>query len=415
MTMTIPYGKTHLDLALPPDADVTILQPHATPPAPDAAEAVRAALESVDWARHTGARSAAIAINDKPRPAPHDVLLPPLLEKLHAIGIPRERVIFCIANGSHPPMTPDEYGMILPAAIHSRYRIISHNVDDEEKIIRLGLTRFGSVVSINRAYFEANLKIVVGNVEPHQFAGFSGGVKSAVIGLAGWDTITKNHQMMTHPQAGLGLYDENPVRQDIEDMGRVVGIHLALNVVMNGQKEIVQVFCGTPDRVMRMAIPLVRQVYELPVSAPFDIVIASPGGHPKDLNIYQAQKALGHAVKVSREGGAVILAAACTEGSGSKKYEAFLAALAPQDRTHERVIATFTAQGYRVGPHKAYQIARDSLNRRVIWITDLPDPDFYLMESTLTLREALRRVYPDCGKRIAVIPYANATIPTVQK
>lgn len=411
MKLAIPYGKTQFELILPDDADVTLMEPHETPPLPDPQRSVQEALDSMDWSRFVGTRSAAIAINDKTRPVPHESLLPPLLERLESIGIPRERITLIIATGSHAPMRPDEFALILPPAILEHYRVISHNADDVDHIVRLGLTRFRSVISVNEFFFTANLKIVVGNIEPHQFAGFSGGVKSAVIGLAGWDTINHNHQMMTHPDAVLGRYDENPIRQDIEDMGKVVGVQVALNVVMNRQRQIVRVLCGDPRSVMRAAIPLVRQVYELPVDRPFDIVIASPGGHPKDLNIYQAQKALGHAAQVSREGGGIILVAACPEGSGSKKYEDWLSALPPENRSHAGVIALFKAQGYRVGPHKAFQIARDSIHRRVIWVSDLPNPEFYLMESAPTLGSALTRLYPDCGKRIGVIPYANATIP----
>jgi nickel-dependent lactate racemase len=313
-------------------------------------------------------------------------------------------------------MTPDEFRGILPESIIARYRVVSHNVEDEANIIRLGLTKRRTVVSVNRTYFDANLRLVVGNVEPHQFAGFSGGVKSAVIGLTSWDTINGNHRLMTEPGATLGSYEENPLRQDIEDMGRVVGVHMALNTVLNRQKQIVKVFCGPPLNVMRTAIPLVRQVYELPIEHPFDLVIVSPGGYPKDINIYQGQKAMGHAALVTRPGGAIIMVAACAEGSGSQKYEAWLAKLPPDERSSEAVIARFRREGFRVGPHKAFQIARDSAGRRVIWVTDLPNPDYFMLEHARSLDEALARLLPEYGNgRIGVIPYGNATIPTLRR
>ncbi|MCS6871751.1 MAG: nickel-dependent lactate racemase, partial [Anaerolineae bacterium] len=303
MNITLPYGKTQLSLELPDHLSVDVLQPRHTPPAPDPAAEVAAALDSVDWQQFKGARSAAIAINDKTRPVPHDLLLPPLLERLEQLGIARERITLIIATGNHSPMMPDEFPSILPKSVLQHYRVISHDIDAEHNIVRLGMTTRRTIVSINRAFLEANLRIAVGNVEPHQFAGFSGGVKSAVIGLAGWDTINGNHRMMAEPNATLGTYDDNPVRQDIEEMGRIVGVHLALNTVLNDQKQIVRVFCGAPQDVMRTAIPLVRKVYQQTVAQPYDLIIASPGGYPKDINIYQAQKALGHAVHASRIGG----------------------------------------------------------------------------------------------------------------
>jgi lactate racemase len=290
--------------------------------------------------------------------------------------------------------------------------VISHDAYNEENIVRLGLNRYRTLVSVNRDYFNANLKLVVGGVEPHQFAGYSGGVKTAAIGLAGLDTINANHKMMSQEHAEMGRYDDNPVRMDIEDLGRVMRVDVALNVVMNSHKQIVQAFCGVPLEVMRKAVPVAREVYEVPVTQAYDLVVASPGGHPKDLNVYQAQKALGHAVRISKVGGTIIIAAACSEGAGSDKYQAWLQALPATDRTHQRVIDLFNSQPFKVGPHKAFQLARDSVRRRVIWITDLPRPDFFLMESAPSLSAALSRV--EGSGPVAVMPYANSTIPFVK-
>lgn len=411
MQIPIPYGKTQLLLNLPDGLDVTVLSPRETAPAPDQARAVYEALDTVDWSRFTDLKTAAIAVSDKTRPVPNHLLLPPLAERLESIGI--EKITFIIATGCHAPMKPEEFEMVLPPQIVARYRVISHNVDDEDNIIRLGMTKQRTVVSVNRAYFDANLRIAVGNVEPHQFAGFSGGVKTAAIGLAGWDTINGNHRLMTEPNAALARYDDNPLRQDIEDMGRVIGVNLALNTVLNDKKQIVRVFCGPPLNVMRAALPLVRQVYQLPVERPFDLVIAAPGGHPKDINIYQAQKALGHAALVTRRGGAVILAAACPDGGGSVKYEKWVSQFAPIPGQSKEVIERFKRDGFSIGPHKAFQIARDSIDRRVIWITDIPQPERFLLEAAPTLDDALARLTDYLSGHIGVIPYANATIPAL--
>jgi lactate racemase len=412
---TFPYGQTTLGFQVPDDADCTILAPHKTPAVVDPLDAVRDAVNTVDWSIYRGLPSVGIAINDKTRPVPNHILLPPLLEKLESIGIAARNITFYIATGTHPAMMPDEYSAILPEEIIARYRVVSHNIEDLDNLVRLGSSKYNTLVTINRDYFQSNLKIVVGNIEPHQFAGFSGGAKTAVIGLAGWETINKNHLMMSAQGAGLGLYEGNPVRDDIEHLGKITNIHLALNVVMNSEKQIVRAFCGNPQRVMRMAIPIVREVYEMPVEKPFDVIIASPGGHPKDINMYQAQKALGHAVRVSRPGGAIIITAACPEGSGSGKYEAWVTNLTPEYRTPEGVIERFKADPFRIGPHKAFQIARDTVGRRVIWVTNLPDPKLLLLESAPTLEAAFADVWPHYGRRLALMPYANATIPALPR
>jgi len=255
--------------------------------------------------------------------------------------------------------------------------------------------------------------MVVGNLEPHQFMGFSGGVKSAAIGLAGRATINHNHAMMMSAAARLGSYEDNPARQDVEEIGRRMRVDFALNAVLNGDKRIVDVLAGDPLAVMRAGIPKVRAICQIPVRQPFDLTIASPGGHPKDINVYQAQKALAHAALITRPGGTILLVAACPEGTGSQSYEAWIMGHALE--SHQAVIDAFAREEFRVGPHKAYQIARDAARARVLLVSEMP-PDFVrrlLLEPVESLDAAIRLALRDLppGASIAVLPAANATIP----
>ncbi|NJL94889.1 MAG: nickel-dependent lactate racemase [Anaerolineae bacterium] len=370
----LPYGQTSLTIELPETLTLEHLSPHETAPAPDARQAVEQALAAPtggvrrleDFA---GARSAAIAVNDKTRPVPHAELLPPLLARLEALGIPREGITLVIATGTHPVMPPEEYPWILPEAILRAYRIVCHDSQDDRALVHLGQTPHGTPVSINRHYWEADLHLAVGNVEPHQFMGFSGGVKSVAIGVAGKGTINHNHALMQDPGATLGSYQSNPARQDVEEIGRLMRVDFVVNAVLNGKKQIVEVFAGEPQAVMQAAIPRVRAVYQVPVSTPYDLMLVSPGGHPKDINVYQSQKGMAHAALVMRPGGTLILCASCPEGSGSQSYENWVNQVDSQAAVFER----FAAEGFRVGPHKAFQIARDSARIRVFWVTDMPD------------------------------------------
>jgi nickel-dependent lactate racemase len=264
---------------------------------------------------------------------------------------------------------------------------------------------------VHRQFLAADLRIVVGNIEPHQFQGFSGGVKSAAIGLAGRETINHNHALMTEPLARLGRYDDNPARQDMEEIGRAIGVHLALNTILNSQKKIVHVLAGEPRVVMEVGIPLSRSVCQVAIVAPFDLVIASPGGHPKDINLYQSQKALAHASLVTRDGGAVILAAACPEGAGSRGYEAWMAGV----RSHDEVFAKFEREGFRVGPHKAFQIARDAARVRTTLVSKMA-PELVrrlLLTPAKSIDEALGRALPGLptNPRVGIMPRASSTIP----
>ncbi len=414
--LTIPYGRTQLPVRLGDAHHAEWLTPARSTPEADPLQAVRDALNRPvggvrlgDFAR---ACSVAIAINDKTRPVPHKALLPPLLEALEKLGIPPAAITFVVATGLHGPMPDSEFAEILPADILARYRVVSHDATAPD-LVRLGTTSSGTPVEVNRLFADAGLRVVVGNIEPHQFMGFSGGVKTAAIGLAGKATINHNHAMMLDPRSDLARYDDNPARQDVEEIGRMVGIHYALNAVINESKQIIRALAGQPLDVIRQGIPLVLQIYQVKVAAPFDLVIASPGGHPKDINVYQAQKALGHAARVTRKGGTIILAAACPEGSGSDSYENWVAGMS----SYQAVLERFQREGYRIGPHKAFQIARDAAPRRLLVVTDMPPAlaQKLLLTTRPSLDAALQTALANLGPaaRIGVIPFANATIPTL--
>jgi len=421
----LPYGKTYLTFALPDGLDVQVLSPRAVAAAADPAAAVARALDLAPLPRPGPAHAskAAIAINDKTRPVPHEHLLPPLLARLEALGIAPAQITLIIATGTHTPMRPDEFGQVVPAGVLARYPVISHDCDADD-LVFLGRTRRGSEVWANRRFMEADLRIVVGNIEPHQFMGWSGGAKSAAVGLAGRATINANHALMTAPGSELGRYEDNPTRQEVEEIGQMMGVSYALNAILNDHKEIVHVLAGDPLSVMRQGIPLARAICQVEVARPFDLMIVSPGGHPKDINIYQAQKALGHATLAMKPGGTVILAAACPEGTGSRGYEEFMAD--PAMTSYEAVLARYQREGYRLGPHKAWQIARDASRVRLVWISDMA-PDFARrlllnpvagrpgMDGQAQLDLALARALADlpAGARVGVMPWANATIPAV--
>ncbi|NCF68289.1 MAG: nickel-dependent lactate racemase [Chloroflexi bacterium] len=414
-TFTIPYGRSSISASVPEQykPDLITLTPH--PAVTDPLLAVKSALDGllgkVSWEDFSGVKTAAVAINDKTRPVPHQYLLPPLLKKLESLGLAAQDIKLIIATGTHQPMTRDEFAAVLPDEILARYPVLCHDSDDVDNLINLGATGRGTPVRINRDYLRADLRIVVGNIEPHQFQGFSGGAKSAAIGLAGRNTINHNHAMMTDKAARLGHYDHNPPRQDVEEIGRMIGIHLALNAILNDKKEIVKVVAGEPTAVMSAGILLAQAICLAKVPAQYDLIIASPGGHPKDINVYQAQKGLAHASLITRDGGTVILVAACPEGTGSLGYERWVTAI----DSNETVLARFAQQEFQIGPHKAFQIARDATRVNVLLVSEM-DPDFVrqlLLTPATSLQDVLDTAVDQLPPkaRVGIMPKANATIP----
>ena len=406
----IPYGKSQLEFAISDSFHVGVLKPAHIPVARDPIRAVFDAIDSSHLPDFKNATSVAIAINDKTRPVPLEILLPPLLQRLNEIGIADSAITLIVAVGTHAPMSFSEFPDFLPDSI-LKYRVISHDCDDGANLVFLGNTSRGTPVWCNQIFAHADLRISLGNLEPHQFMGFSGGAKTAAIGLAGRETVTRNHSMMLDPKSNIARYDDNPARQDVEEIGKMVGVHFALNSVINETKQIVAMLAGDPREVMRRGIPIVLNLYQAKVDAPFDVVITSPGGHPKDINLYQAQKALAHATFVTKENGTVILCAACPEGTGSLHYEEWVA-----DKTsHAQVIEAFKHEGYRIGAHKAFQIARDAIRERVLFITEMQSDlvSKLLLTKLAGIDEALSIALRDLppNVRIGILPYANATIP----
>jgi hypothetical protein len=283
VNLTLPFGDMHLALTLPDDLEVTVLAPLAAPPLPSLRAAISAALEGAWWSPFSRARSAAIALTEAD--LPYADLLPPLLARLAEVGIPPERLTLLTA----PPVQ-------LPPTLAASFRLLPHEPGAEQNIIRLGMTTRKSIISTHRAYFEANLRVALSSIRLHPALGFSGGVAGAALGLAGNDTLSSNQRLHTQSNAAPGHYEDNPARQDVEDMGRVIGVHLTLNLVCDGQGQPVGVFFGPPVDAMQEAVSLVRRLGTHHIEAPFDLVIAVPGGAGEErhaLALRAAQTAAG--------------------------------------------------------------------------------------------------------------------------
>lgn len=416
---TLPYGRGSVEFKLPDSIPADVILPPDADSIPEAqfyeriCGAIAHPLGERTLADFRDARTVGIAVNDKTRPVPNDLFLLPLLDALKAAGIPQSAIRLFIANGTHIPMPPAEYMRILPQDIIDQYPIVSHNCDDKTNLVELGSTSRGTKISVNRQFFESDLKIVTGNIEPHHFAGFSGGAKSASIGLGSRAMINQNHAMLVDPNAIIGEYTENPLRQDIEEIGVQIGIHFALNAVMSGERTIAEILFGDPMLVMQAGIPIAQKICQTPVYGKYGLVIASAGGHPKDINLYQAQKAMTHASLLARPGGWIILVAACPEGSGSASYEAYMGDI----HSHEEALAKFQKDGFRVGPHKSFQIARIATRFQLILVSDIPNATLQklLIDPAATVQQAVDQVIQkESGAiRVAVLPHATSTIPII--
>jgi nickel-dependent lactate racemase len=230
--------------------------------------------------------------------------------------IPDENITLLNALGTHEPNSTAELESMLGAEIVRRYPILQHDAWDEDNLVDVGATPFGNRVRVNRAYYEATCKIVTGFIEPHIFAGFSGGPKAVLPGVAAFETIVRNHgyDMLKHATATWGHTEDNPVWKEMSAAAALARPDFMLNVTLNRHRQITNVFAGDLWRAHREGVEFVRQAAMVPVQRPYDIVVTTNSGYPLDINLYQAVKGMSCAAQIVRPGGSIIAAAECRQG-----------------------------------------------------------------------------------------------------
>lgn len=412
MKLKLKYGEGCKEFELPDGSDVTIMRPGEAPVAPDVRRALLDALDAPLGAppldRLPPPASVAIAVPDETRPAPLRELLPPLLERLRgAFPALRPRdIAIVVGGGLHPAPDEAQLRRILPPEAFE-CQVASHDAFSSP-LTSYGTTSRGTPVAINALYAAADLKIVIGQIDPHQFVGFTGGSKGVTVGLGSRETIRHNHSLMALPGATVGEVAGNPVRQDLNEAGEMIGIDLAINTVLNPAKQVVALLAGQPAELLDRGAEIAASVYSLSVEEPYDIVIASCGGHPKDICLYQAQKGLNLASQCAREGGKILLLAACGQGVGDDHYHDYVRRF-PDARAQMR---EFQAQGFRMGAHKAFLFSRTLTRFDVVVDSELDAAtlaECHLLKGPL--QPTLDRwLASETGRpRIGVVPSANTT------
>ena len=328
MQVDLAYGRTGLRVTLP-DNGVDVVEPVDLPGAPDAAAALRDALReplgTAPLHRLAGpSDTVAIVFCDITRPAPNHLMVPSILAEL--AHVPRENIVLINATGMHRPNTEVELCEMLGEDIVANYRTVNHDSTDKSQLRFLGETSSGGPVWINTHYLDATVKILTGFIEPHFFAGFSGGGKLILPGIAGADSVMHNHNaaMIGHPNATWGHLEDNPIHCEQREAAAYCPPDLSLNVTINKGKEITGVFAGEMLQAHAAGCAFARRSVMRPVAEPYDIVVTTNSGYPLDLNLYQAVKGMSAAYQVVKDGGAIVIAAECAEGIGHGHFEDLL-------------------------------------------------------------------------------------------
>jgi len=417
MNVELAYGRHGLHVDVPDDA--AVIRPLEVPGLPDEAAAIETALDRpidspplCDLVRPSD--RVVIVFSDITRPMPSDRALPVLLRALD--GVPRERITLLNGLGTHRANTPEELEGMLGRDIARHYRIAQSDAWDEDDLVDLGETRYGHRAIVNRQYLEADVLILTGFIEPHIFAGFSGGPKAVLPAVAGIDSIMGNHgyAMLNHPKATWGYTEGNPVWEEMLEVALMTRPSFLLNVTLNRRRQITGVYAGDMVAAHRAGIEAVRRTAMVGVGAACDVVLTTNSGYPLDINLYQAVKGMSAAAQIVKRGGDIVIAAECRDGVPD--YGEYRR-LVHEGGSVQGIIDLIAQPGFRCHDQWEAQVHAQVLQRASVHVhsTYLPDDEVRGMlfepchDIEATVAELLRRHGPSA--RLCVLPEGPQTIP----
>lgn len=352
-----------------------------------------------------------IITSDVTRPVPSRIIIPCLLDELRKAGVENKDITVVFGLGSHRKQTEEEQKNLVGEEVYGQVRCIDSNPDD---CVHLGTCKNGTPVDIFRTVVEADRRILVGNVEYHYFAGYSGGMKAIMPGVSSKEAIQANHKNMIRPGAFAGNLVNNPVRDDIEEVRNFINVDFIVNVTLDDHKKIAFAAAGHPVTAHRKACEFLDKIYKKKVKEPADIVVVSTGGYPKDINLYQAQKSIDNVKHIVKKGGIMIVAASCKEGYGSIPFTKWINQYnSPTERIEE------IRKHFELGGHKAAALGLVQENADIYLVTDMDDESVTKanMVPFHDIQTAVNHALEKMGKNatVYVVPVGGSTLPVVER
>jgi nickel-dependent lactate racemase len=419
MNVGLAYGDGRLEIALPRER-TTIVSPQQRPPAPDAATEVRSALRSPVAGPPlrdvvTSGQTVAISVCDGTRPQPRELVLRAIIEELDGIVRP-EDILVLVATGTHRANTQAEMDDMFGRELARNLEIINHDARDDGSLTWIGRLGADVPVWLNKRWVDADIRITTGFVEPHFFAGFSGGPKMVAPGLAGLDTVLELHNAarIGHPSARWGITEGNPIHDDVRAIAAATGVHFALDVILDAKQRVVQAFGGELFSMHRAACVVATGIAMRPLPSRFDVVVTSNSGYPLDQNLYQSVKGMSAAAQIVKDGGLIVCVAECRDGfpdHGSYRREL---ASAPSPRELlESVLARSTTvpDQWQIQIQAAIQ-SRARVVMHTSFLSDAALAEVHL-EQTADVASTIDSVLEEAGPmaRVCALPEGPQTIP----
>ena len=418
MQIDLPYGKRNLTVDVSEDNLAGVIKPTEIIP-PDKEEfLIKDAMDNPLGSSKlsefvTRGDKIAIVVDDYTRPCPNEKLLLPVLKELKGAGVIDPDIKIIIATGTHSPPDYDKIKEIVGDKVARNYNVVSNTQDGVEHV-SVGTSKKGNSIEILRDYLEADIKIIIGDIEYHYFAGYGGTRKSILPGISSEKTIQNNHCMLFEKNSKTGKLKENNLSLEMFEALRSAGCDFCLNVVLNSDHKIVGAWAGRPESVMDAGVKLVDSMYKKTISEKPDIVIVSANGHPHDINLYQAMKALHTAAQITKKDGVIVLVAECSEGHGSDLYMDWLRKYKTSEEVQKGLEDNFI-----IGAHKAYYHRRAVEDFTVFFVSSIDktcasrDFDFKCVESP---DEGLKKAYElkGEGSKVIVLPLGTTTFVEVE-
>ena len=415
MNITLKYHTETIEIAIPDQNLQGILKPQEVSGGLSERDILTHALQYPIEAPLlnevvTPGEKIVIVTSDITRPMPSAKVLPLLVDTLNQAGIPDADITVVFGLGIHRKHTPEEHAKLVGRDLYQRLLCVD---SDPADVVNLGTTSRGTPVVLFRPVVEADRRICLGNIDYHYFAGFSGGMKAIMPGISTREAIQANHCRMVEDAASTGKLEGNPVREDIDEVFRFMPVDYILNVVLDEQKQIISAFAGDVFHAHRAGCQYLDSFYKVEIETPADIVLVTSGGFPKDINLYQAQKALDNAKHAVKEGGVIIWAAACTEGFGEEIFEDWIL-----NASSPRSLIDRIRQDFQLGGHKAAAMAM-VMEKAAVYLVSEFSPEGVakmFMAPFPDIHTALQQAFCVQGPnaRVLVMPSGGSTLPVVR-
>ncbi|MBI3986056.1 MAG: nickel-dependent lactate racemase [Lentisphaerae bacterium] len=421
MNVHLQYGREGLDVEIP-GSNVTVIEPRFIEGLDDEAAAfeaaVRAPIRSPPLRETIGAGdTVAVLVPDRTRPFPSDRVLPWLFRELS--HVPADRVTIVNGTGSHRINTPDELEAMLGRDILRRYRVVNHNAHDPATLAPAGKRKDGAVVMMNREYVRADRRIILGFIEPHFMAGFSGGYKAVFPGVADIDSIMFYHgaSFIGDPRSTWGVLEGNPTQALVRECGALLPVDFCVNVTLNRKRRITRFFCGDVMAAHLEGCAFARRTAMAACARRFPVVVTTNGGYPLDQNLYQGVKGMSAAAQVVEQGGLIVAACECSDGFPAHGN---FAPLLFKHKSPQAILDTILAPGFSLYDQwEAQLLAMILLKARVALYSRMPADDVRRahLEPVDDLQGYIDRLFQERGSdmSVAVLPEGPMVIPYVEK